>query len=111
MPEKRVESGPQFSLRRQLVCREIESLQVMEPWLVRRDRCVERREASGQDLNALEIGMRSVERPIEFALYSINCRIRAHEAPTCSHTDKGQRSVMVPVIEDLILMRLTKREG
>jgi len=52
----------------------------MEPRLVRRDRCAERREASGQNLNAFEISMRSVERTTEFALYPIDCRI-THDSP------------------------------
>jgi hypothetical protein len=75
---------------------------VLEPRLVRRDRRAERSEASGQNFNALKIGMRSVERTIKFALYPMNCRIRTHDSPACSHTDKGERSGMVPVIEDLI---------
>ena len=87
---KRAESGPRFSVRRQFVCRQITSLQVTEPGLIRRNRCAERSKARGQNFNAFEIGMRSVKRTIELPLYSIDCRIRTHDKSlTCSHTIKA----------------------
>ncbi|MGC1775768.1 MAG: hypothetical protein WA732_20630 [Pseudolabrys sp.] len=80
MLEKRT-SGAGFPTRRQLVFAEVGPAEVVEPRLIVRDRRAERRKAGGENFDALKIGTRSVERTIEFSLYSIDCRFRSHNSP------------------------------